>query len=284
MSKIALVTDSTAYLPEDFIKENEVRVVPLRVIFGTEEYREGIELSPKEFYQKVKESSELPTTSQPPIGDYTTVYESLVEEGYDEAIVVSLSSGLSGTFNAARSATEMVGGIKIHVFDSKIAALAEGLYVIEAARMLKEGASSETILARLKEIRDEKGMKVYLIVDDLSNLHRGGRMTGAQALLGSLLQVKPILTFVDKKIVLFEKVRTKKKALARMKALFAEEADTGAPIRATVITAEREDEAQDIVKELSAAYPNVEIDTGYLDAVVGTHVGEGTIGLAWYKK
>lgn len=284
MSKIALVTDSTSYLPEDFIKDHHIHIIPLRVMFGTEEYKEGLDLDAEAFYKKVKESPVLPTTSQPPMGDYIEMYEKLVEEGYEEAIVVALSSGLSGTYRTALSAVEMVGGIKIHVFDTEIAALAEGFYVIEAARMLQEGASSEEILARLKDIRDDHGMNVYLIVDDLSHLHRSGRMTGMQSLLGSLLQIKPILTFADKRIGLFEKVRTKKKALARMKELFSEDAKSGAPIRASILTAEREEEAQEIVQDLSNTYPNIEIDTGYLGAVVGTHGGEGTIGLVWYKK
>lgn len=284
MSKIALVTDSTSYLPEEFVKKNNVHIVPLSVMFGTEEYKEGLDLSAKAFYKKLKENKELPTTSQPPVGEYVAVYEKLVAEGYDEAIVVCLSSGLSGTFNTAQSATELVSGIDIHVFDSEIAALAEGFYVIEAARMIKEGKSSSDILERLKTIRDDHGIKVYLIVDELTNLHRGGRMNGTQALLGSLLQIKPILTFKEKDIVLFEKVRTKKKALARMLELFAEDARTGEPIRASIITAEREEEAKAMVEDLRFNYPNVEIDTGYVGAVVGTHGGEGLIGLVWYKK
>ena len=284
MPKIALVTDSTSYLPYAFKKENDVHVVPLSVIFENEEFKEDVDLDANTFYQKVKSSPQLPTTSQPAAGDFVAVYESLIREGYDEAIVVTLSSGVSGTSNTAQTAAEMVEGLTVHVFDSEIAALAEGFYVIEAAEMIKEGANSEAILDRLKEIRDTNGMTVYLIVDELTHLHRGGRMTGAQALIGSLLQIKPILTFTDKKIALFEKVRTKKKALARMKELFAEDAKTGAPIRAALITSEREEEAQEIARELKSAYPNVEIDTGYLGAVVGTHTGEGTIGLAWYKK
>lgn len=284
MPKIALVTDSTSYLPPTFKKENDVRVVPLSVIFENDVFKEDVDLDATAFYQKVKTSPQLPTTSQPAAGDFVTVYEELVRDGYEEAIVVTLSSGISGTCNTAKSAAEMVEGLKVHVFDSEIAALAEGFYVIEAAKMIKEGATSEAILERLKEIRDIKGMNVYLIVDDLGHLHRGGRMTGAQALLGSLLQIKPILTFSDKKIGLFEKVRTKKKALARMKELVAEDAKTGVPIRAAIITAEREEEAQAIASELKSTYPNVEVDTGYLGAVVGTHAGEGTIGVVWYKK
>jgi DegV family protein with EDD domain len=284
VSKIALVTDSTSYLPDTFKKEHSVRVVPLNVIFGDEEFKEDLDLDAKTFYQKVKSSPKLPTTSQPAAGDFVAVYEALVREGYEEAIVVTLSSGISGTYNTAKSAAEMVEGLKVHVFDSEIAALAEGFYVMEAAKLVKEGATSEAILERLKEIRDVKGMNVYLIVDDLSHLHRGGRMTGAQAILGSLLQIKPVLTFTDKKIGLFEKVRTKKKAIARMKELFSEDAKTGVPIRASILTAEREEEAKEIVHDLALAYPNVEIDTGYLGAVVGTHGGEGTIGFVWYKK
>ncbi|MGV3489676.1 MAG: DegV family protein [Tuberibacillus sp.] len=283
MSKIALVTDSTSYLPTDIIEKYNVHIVPLSVIFGEETYKEEVELSAEAFYEKVRTGNVLPTTTQPPLGEFVNCYEKLAEEGYEDVIVVCLSSSVSGTYQTAVTASNMVDGIRIHVFDTKIAALAEGFYVIEAGQMVEEGKSVEAILDRLKEMR-ERGVKAYLMVDDLGHLHRGGRLTGAQAFIGSLLKMKPVLSFLNGKITPIEKIRTKKKALQRLKEHLAEDAKSGAPVRASVITAMAQEDGEALAAEIRGEFPNVEVDTSYLGAVIGTHVGEGTVGLAWYLK
>jgi DegV family protein with EDD domain len=283
MTKMALVTDSPSYLSDEIIEKYHVHIVPLSVIFDGEVYKEGIELSAEAFYEKVRSGEALPTTSQPPLGEYVTLFEKLAEEGYEDIIVVSLSSSVSGTYQTAVTASKMVEGVRVHVFDTEIVALAEGYYVIEAGQMIEEGKSVEEILARFNEMRD-RVVKAYLMVDDLGHLHRGGRLTGAQAFIGSLLKMKPLLSFLKGKIVPMEKIRTKKKALQRLKELLAEDANSGAPIRASVITALRQEDAETLAEEIRNEFPNVEIDTGFLGAVVGTHVGEGTIGLTWYVK
>jgi len=283
MSKIALVSDSCSYLPKDIIEKYNVHIVPLSVIFGEETYKEDIELSAEAFYEKVRNSSVLPTTTQPPLGEFVACYENLAKEGYEDIIVVTLSSSVSGTYQTAVTAGNMVDGVRIHVFDSEIAAFAEGFYVIEAGQMIEEGRSVDEVLDRLKEMRS-RGVKAYLMVDDLGHLHRGGRLTGAQAFIGSLLKMKPVLSFLNKKITPVEKIRTKKKALQRLKEHMAEDAKSGAPVRASVITAMAQEDGEALAAEIRREFPNVEVDTSYLGAVIGTHVGEGTVGLAWYVK
>ncbi|MFC4618541.1 DegV family protein [Camelliibacillus cellulosilyticus] len=283
MEKIALAADSTSYLPKEVVEKYNIHIVPLNVVFGNETYKEDIELGSSEFYKKVRTSKALPTTSQPAIGDFISLYEKLVASGYEDVILVTLSSHISGTYQTATMAGQSVEGIRVHVFDSEIAALAEGFFVLEAAQMIEAGKSVQEILDRLKDIR-ERGVKAYFMVDDLNHLHRGGRLTGAQAFLGSLLKMKPILTFKEKKIVPIEKIRTKKRALNRLKEYLEEDAKTGVPIRASVITAEAQEDADALAAEIRQTYPNVEVDTGYLGAVIGTHTGEGTIGLTWYTK
>lgn len=279
--KTAILTDSTAYIPKDLRDKHDIYMIPLSVIFGDETYQEENEMTAEQFFAKVKERQELPTTSQPPVGMFVELFENLSKE-YDAVISIHLSSGISGTYNGAVTAGTMVDTIKVYPFDSEISCMVQGFYALEASEMAKAGRTPEEILERLNEMK--KSVNAYFIVDDLSNLQRGGRLSGAQALIGSLLQVKPILHFEDKVIVPFEKIRTKKKALNRVYDLFHEVAANNEPIRAVVIHANRPEEAVAMKQELEEKYPNVECLISYFGAVIGTHLGEGAIGLGWYKK
>ncbi len=276
--KTAIVTDSTAYIPKELRDELHIHMVPLSVIFGQETYREEIDITNTQFYEKVRE--QLPTTSQPPIGEFVSLFETLAKD-YDAAVVVTLSSGISGTYQGAVSAGEMVEGIDVYTFDSEISAMIQGFYVLEAAEMAKQGNTPQEILARLDEMK--QSMKAYIMVDDLSHLQRGGRLNAAQAFVGSLLQVKPIVHFVDGKLVPFEKIRTRKKALKRIFNLLGEVASEGVPMKASVIHANHPEEGEEIKAELERAYPNVEFSLSYFGPVIGTHLGEGAIGIGWYK-
>jgi len=277
--KTAVVTDSTAYIPKDLRDKLKIHMIPLSVIFGTETYREEVEITYSEFFEEVK-NRELPTTSQPPVGEFVQLFEQLSKD-YDSVVSIHLSSGISGTFQGAVSAGEMVENIDVFAFDSEISCMVQGFYVLEAAQMAQEGKGPEEIIARLEEMK--KTLYAYFMVDDLSHLQRGGRLSSAQALIGSLLQVKPLLHFQDKKIVPFEKIRTRKKAMRRMVDLLAE-ASAGEQYRAVIIHANREHEANEWKKELEAELPNVEFVISYFGPVIGTHLGEGSMGLGWVKK
>lgn len=277
--KTAVVTDSTAYIPKDLRDKLNIHMIPLSVIFGTETYREEVDITALEFYEEVK-NRELPTTSQPPVGEFVQLFEQLSKD-YDSVVSIHLSSGISGTFQGAVSAGEMVENINVFAFDSEISCMVQGFYVLEAAQMAQEGKGPEEIIARLDEMK--KTLYAYFMVDDLSHLQRGGRLSSAQALIGSLLQVKPLLHFEDKKIVPFEKIRTRKKAMHRMVDLLAE-ASAGEQYRAVIIHANREHEANEWKKELEAELPNVEFVISYFGPVIGTHLGEGSMGLGWVKK
>lgn len=278
---VAIVTDSTAYISEELRNELGIHMVPLSVAFGNETYREEIDITADEFYHKVRQDGELPKTSQPSIGLVTEMLNELAKK-HSEVVFVTLSSGISGTYQTVITANTMTDGIKAIPFDSEVSCFAQGFYAIEAAKLANQGKSSDEILQRLEEIKQV--MRAYFVVDDLTHLQRGGRLNGAQAFIGSMLQVKPILHFVDKKIVPFEKIRTKKKALKRVFELFAEDAVTGVPIRAVVIHANRLEEAQSIKEELEKQYDNITVDVSYFGPVIGTHLGEGAIGLGWYRE
>lgn len=278
--KTAIVTDSTAYIPKEVLEQFQIKMIPLNVIFGTEAYQEEKELSAADFYSMVKDR-ELPTTSQPPIGEFVELFESLAKD-YDSVISIHLSSGISGTYQGAVTAGEMVEGLTVYPFDSEISCMVQGFYVIEAAKMALEGKGPEQIMDRLNEMK--KDVKAYFMVDDLSHLQRGGRLSSAQALIGSLLQVKPLLHFVDKKIVPFEKIRTKKRAMKRIEELLGEAVSGGEPYEAVIIHANREEDAHAWRADLEAQFPNVEFTMSYFGAVIGTHLGEGAMGLGWSKK
>lgn len=279
--KTAVVTDSTAYIPKEMREELNIHMVPLNVVFGTESYQEEVDIKAEDFYEEVKKKDKLPTTSQPAIGLFLEKFEELAKE-YDAVICIHLSSGISGTYQGAISAGEMAEDIKVFAFDSEISCRIQGFYVLEAAKMAQQGESPENILTRLEEMKHST--RAYFMVDDLSNLQRGGRLSSAQALIGSLLQVKPVLHFQDKLIVPFEKIRTRKKALKRLEELLGEDAKTGVPMEAVIIHANREEQAIELKNELSAEYPNVNFEISYFGPVIGTHLGEGAMGIGWYKK
>lgn len=278
--KTAVVTDSTAYIPQEIRERLNIHMIPLSVIFGNETYQEEVEITADSFYEEVK-TKELPTTSQPSVGQFMELFENLSKE-YDEVVSIHLSSGISGTFQGAVSAGSLVEGIKVFPFDSEISCMVQGFYVLEAAEMAAAGKNAAEIMERLEEMR--KTLKAYFMVDDLSHLQRGGRLSSAQALIGSLLQVKPLLHFEDKLIVPFEKIRTRKKAMKRIVDLLGEAVKGGEPFRAVIIHANREQEANEWKAELEQQFPHVEFVISYFGPVIGTHLGEGSMGLGWVMK
>ncbi|CAH2716874.1 Protein DegV [Neobacillus rhizosphaerae] len=278
--KTAIVTDSTAYIPKELREHWNIHMIPLNVIFGNEVYQEENDITWSQFYEEVR-TKELPTTSQPPIGQFVELFEQLSKE-YDAVISIHLSSGISGTYQGAVTSSTMVEGIKVYPFDSEISCMVQGFYALEAAKWASKGVDAEVIMARLEELK--KTARAYFMVDDLSHLQRGGRLSSAQAFIGSLLQVKPLLHFENKVIVPFEKIRTRKKAMKRIMDLFGEDVANGAAYQAVIIHANREEEAEEWRNELVAMYPNVEFSIGYFGAVIGTHLGEGSMGMGWMKK
>lgn len=279
--KTAILTDSTAYLPKEIREKHHIYMIPLAVNFAHETYQEEIDLTAAQFYEKLREKNELPTTSQPPIGSFLDMFETLARD-YDAVISIHLSSGISGTYQGAVTAGNMVETIKVYPYDSEMSCMAQGFYALEAASLACDGKTPEEIIQRLDEMK--QSMKAYFMVDDLTNLQRGGRLSSAQAIVGSLLKVKPILHFVDKKIVPYEKIRTRKKALNRLLELFGEDAARKIPMRAAIIHANRKEEAEHLKEELREKYPHVEFDISYFGPVIGTHLGEGAIGIVWYVK
>ena len=277
--KIALVTDSTAYLTKEMIEKNNIFVTPLNVVFDEESYREGEDITTSEFYEKVKSEKKLPTTSQPSIGELINLYESLSKD-YDAIISIHISQKLSGTFDASQSAGQMVENVKVFSIDSAISTLPQGFLVLEAAEMIKEGKDVVEIVERIEELSHHT--RAYFMVDDLSHLQRGGRLSGAQALVGSLLNIKPVLHIEDGRIEQYEKIRTKKKALRKMISLLEADISTKNVLKVVFIHGNDEETALTMQKEFLVNYPEVDTYISYFGPVIGTHLGEGSLGVAWY--
>ena len=258
----------------------DIHVIPLTVTIDGQAYEEEVDLTTEEFYDIVRGEGPLPKSSQPPIGKFVELFESL-KAGHDAIISIHLSSGISGTFAGAVQAGEMTEGVDVRAFDSELSCYIQGFYVIRAAEMAKEGAAPDEIMAELEEMK--KTTRAYFMADDLAHLQRGGRLSGAQALIGGLLQVKPVLHFQDKVIVPFEKIRTRKKAMKRIADMLAEDAEK-MTLDAAIIHANRPKEAQIWKQELAERMPDVNFTISHFGPVIGTHLGEGSMGLGWVKR
>lgn len=282
MGRIAFVTDSTAGLPADQVEKYRVTVVPLQVIFGTETFRDGIDLTQPQFFARLKAAKTLPTTSQPSVGDFQEAYRRVLQDpDVDSIISVSLSSHLSGTYSAAVQAAEAVGkesGKRISVVDSLSVYMCEGFMVIDGARAAAEGRSHDEVLALIDKMVPK--IKLLVLVDTLEYLARGGRIGGAQALLGGLLNVKPILHVEQGRVEPMERVRTRRKAMERLVELGVT-ATKGKPCQVCMGHAEAEEEARALGKMVQERMNVVEMFFGEIGPVVSTHTGPGAIGFVY---
>lgn len=279
--KTAVVTDSTAYLTQEERDLYNIHMIPLSVNMEDGTFEEEVTITSNEFYEKVRGAKQFPKTTQPPVGKFVELFEELSKE-YDEVVTIHLSSGISGTYLGALQAGEMVEGIKVFGFDSEIACGPQGMYAIEAAKLAATGATGEEVMAHLQNLKTT--MSAYFIVDDLTHLQRGGRLSAASALIGGLLQVKPVLHFVNTKIEPFEKIRTRKKAMRRVEELLNEAVQKHGALQATVIHANCEEDGRAWLEQLIAQFPTVEFKLSYFGPVIGTHLGEGALALGWMKK
>ncbi|MEK4629867.1 DegV family protein [Solibacillus sp. FSL R7-0682] len=279
--KTAIVTDSTAYLTQEEREKYNINMIPLCVNIEGTIYDEEIDITASEFYDRVRGAKEFPKTTQPPIGKFVELYENLAKE-YEDIVTIHLSSGISGTFQGAVQAGDMVENVNLFAFDTEVACYVQAMYAKEAAKLAQKGASGQEIMAHLEALQDT--MNAYFIVDDLSHLQRGGRLSAAAALIGGLLQVKPILHFQDKVIVPFEKIRTRKKAMRKVEEQLIAAIEKHGSLQATIIHANCEEEAREWMNTLAATYPTVDFTLSYFGPVIGTHLGEGAIAVGWMKK
>jgi len=273
---IQIVTDSSAYLPADLVQQHNIHVIPLKVHFGAQTYRDEIDLSHQEFYRMLAEAETLPTTSQPSAGEFFDLYSGLSKDGH-EIISIHLSSKLSGTISSAQSAKEMLPEAMISIIDSASTAMGLGLMVLTAARAAAEGKTTAEIVTAVEKMIP--AMNVVFVVDTLEYLQKGGRIGGAAALVGTLLKVKPILCLKDGRVEPLDKVRSKRKALARLLEVTEERVGPGTPMRVAVLHAQVPDEARELEQKVRARFNCAECYFSELGPVLGTHTGPGVVGL-----
>jgi len=278
MPKVAIITDSSPYIPDDIIKENNIHVVPLTVIWGEESFYDGVNITPVEFYQRLETAKVMPSTSQPSVADFEVLFRSLHNDGYD-ILAILISEDLSGTISSATQAKKLLPEATIEIVNSKTLAMALGFCVLAAARAANQGAS----LAECKKIAEDAKEKcgVIFVLDTLEFLHRGGRIGASKRFMGSLLNVKPVLAIEDGLIVPLDSVRTQKKALERIIEIIEERTAGHKSIRLATLHANNHELAKKILEDASNRINPVEKVLAEVSPVIGTHAGPGAIGLAY---
>ncbi len=280
MSKIAIVSDSTAFLPIELVRQYNLTIAPLVVIWDEKNFEDGVDIHPSDFYTRLKSSKTMPSTSQVSVGNMQFAFQALMDQGFD-VLGIFISSKLSGTIQSAMQAREMMGdsGEKVTLVDSLSTSMHMGFLVLAAARALEQGASLEECLAAVEKTRANSG--VFFAVDTLEFLHRGGRIGGAQRFIGSALNLKPILAIKDGKVEGVERIRTKSKAHDRLIELVAEKVAGGQNIRLAAVHANARDEAEALLARAAKQLSPVETICTEVSPVIGTHAGPGTVGLAY---
>ena len=277
-NKVAIVTDSTAYLPEEIQKQYNITVTPLSVIWGDQIYRDGVDILPGEFYKRLGETKVMPTTSQVTPAAFQSTFQSLLEHGFD-VLGIFVSSKISGTFQSAVQARDTLSSAKekITLVDSLWTTMAMGWPILTAARSAEAGEN----LAECKKVAENACAHsgVLFVVETLEFMRRGGRIGGAQAFLGTVLNIKPVLEMHDGKIEAVEKVRTKQKAIQRVVEIVSERIKGKTPIRLAVTHANSEADASSLLELARAELNPVETFCCPLSPVIGTHAGPGTVAL-----
>jgi DegV family protein with EDD domain len=276
MGGVAVVTDSTADLPRDLAEELGIRVVPLSVTFGSETFISGVTIDHAGFYERLGASAQLPTTSQPTPAWFEEAYADCVDDGLDAVVSLHVSSALSGTVALARARAKEAE-LPVEVVDSRLVGGSLGLAVLAAHQVAEAGGDVAEVVEAAERVR--RHVTSLLVVDTLDYLKRGGRLTGAQALMGSMLRVKPLLHLTEGRVEVLERARTWSRALTRVADLVAEVGEAG-PVDVVVTHAVSEERADEVWERIEG---RVEISRrleASIGPIVGTHVGPGAVGVA----
>jgi DegV family protein with EDD domain len=283
MGNVRIVTDSTADIPAELRKKLGITMVPLKVLFGEETYVDAVTITADQFYAKLKLAQTLPTTSQPSPMEFSEAYERLLQEDPDSPIIsIHLAACLSGTYQSATIAQSMLEQeADITVVDSKSASYGIGTLVVRAAEMALAGSDKESILAEVQRLRAD--LTIYFLVDSLDHLHKGGRLGRASALIGSILNIKPILSLDSEGgIHAVDKVRGSKKAMARI-ADMVKEGYGSDPVALTIFKTDNEAAAQELGDRVKAELNVQRIGYATVGPVIGTHAGPGTTAVLIHR-
>ncbi|RLC70810.1 MAG: hypothetical protein DRI81_18600, partial [Chloroflexi bacterium] len=277
--KIAVVTDSSAYIPKEALGGLSIPMIPLWAIWGDEHLRDGVDIDPPAFYRRLRESEIFPTTSQPSSGEFENFFRQVGAEA-DAIVAVLLTSKLSGTVTNAQAALAQASEIPIRIVDSLSTSMGLGFCVLAAARAAAAGKPLDEVATAAEEMRDR--IHLIFVVDTLEYLHRGGRIGGARRLLGTALNIKPLLHFEEGAIEPLAQVRTKRKAIAEMLKV-AEERLGGKQItEAAIVDADSPKEGDAVAEQVKARFGLSTVYRSPISPAIGTHAGPGAVGLAFY--
>jgi len=275
--RIAVVTDSAACVPQALAQELEIHVVPLEVTLEKKTYLDGIDITPTQFYRRLRESRTPPTTSQPGLGKFAKLYREVGQQA--EGIVsIHVAGGLSSTVDVARLAAEQASPVPIRMVDSQTATAAQGFVVLAAARAARSGASLEEVVSTAEYYRSRVGF--FLTLETLEHLHRGGRIGQAAALLGSRLRIYPIIYLAKQRVSVAGVTRSRHRALQRIMDLTAARVGS-VPVRASVFHADALEEAHWMAQEVQQRFRCVEFFMSEFTPVMGAHTGPGVVGVAF---
>jgi len=277
-NKVAIVVDSTAYIPQDWIDKYQITVIPLVVIWGKEELHDNVDITANDFFVRLQTADTMPSTSQPTPDAFQKAYQELYKQGYD-ILSVHISSKLSGTINSAEQAKKMLPDANIEIVDTLSTIMGCGWPAVMAARAAQEGKG----LSECKQIAEAARDHNYTVfaVDTLEFLHRGGRIGGAQHLVGTALNLKPILELQEGSIESLEKVRTRKKSLNRLAELVVEKIGSQQPVYMGVAHANAEAEAKQLLDAIKDKIEIKESALTYVSPAIGTHTGPGTVAVSY---
>lgn len=279
--KIAVVTDSSAYIPKGALEGLNVSVIPLWLIWDDERFRDGVDIDPPTFYRRLKESRTLPTSSQPSPGEFAAFFRQVAAEA-DAIISVLVSSKISGTIASAQAAQAQLPELTIRIVDSLSSSMGLGMVVLAAARAAAAGRSLDEVVAAAEGMRER--MHFLFVVDTLEYLHRGGRIGGARRLLGTALRVKPILQFRDGKIESLTQARTKRKAIIRILEIVEERLGGKGMAEAAVVDIDAPGDGDAVAEMIVERFGAPVVHRSTVSPVVGIHVGPGAIGIAFYAE
>jgi DegV family protein with EDD domain len=281
MSNIAVVTDSVACIPADLVNKYNIHVAPVQIIWDREKYQDGIDLSAKEFYTRLRTSKTLPTTSSGIQGEFLTIFESLRQK-VDGIVTIVLTGALGAAYSSANNAKEMVEDIPIEIIDTRTAMMAQGFVVLAAAKVAAEGGTIEEVAKAAQEIIPE----VHLIwtMDTLEYMRRGGRISLPQAILASWLNVKPIVAINEGKVVPVAKVRKRPRAIDKLLELTEQKMSGKGPLHMAVMHGDVPGEVEQLKQRVLDRFQCSELIVSEISPVVGTHTGPETLGLAFYNE
>ena len=280
--KVAVVTDSTACIPDQALNGLDIPVIPLWLIWEEDRYRDGVDITPEAFYQRLQERDTIPSTSQPSVGEFVEFYRRIAEDkGTDTIVGAFISSKISGTVASASSAAAQVPELNVTVIDSFSTSMGLGFVALAAAREAAAGGSVDDVVTVANQVRDR--LTVLFTVDTLEYLHKGGRIGGAKRFLGTMLNIKPLLHLNDGCVEPMCQIRTKQRALAEMLDRAAESLEGREMAEVAVIDVDNREESQFVAAQVKERFRISPVYHAPVSPVIGTHAGPGTVGIALYS-